>query len=170
MNLISGTGGIYLAAGGSAVVQCTSSALRASSDGVPYLGTAANRWNTVYAASGTINTSDAREKTNVGSVDAAERRVAVALRGMIRKFQFKDAVAVKGSAARIHVGVIAQEVADAFRAEGLDPMRYAIICYDEWLDSDAVTEGDTVVTPARKAGNRYGVRYEELLAFIVSAM
>ena len=81
-----------------------------------------------------------------------------------------EEVAAKGDAARIHVGVIAQEVADAFRAEGLDPMRYAIICYDEWLDSDAVTEGDTVVTPARKAGNRYGVRYEELLAFIVSAM
>lgn len=32
------------------------------------LGTTANRWNTVYATNGTINTSDAREKQNVQSL------------------------------------------------------------------------------------------------------
>jgi hypothetical protein len=59
----------------------------------------------------------------------------------------------------------------AFRAEGLDPMRYAIVCYDEWEASDAVVDDDgTVISLAVETGNRYGVRYEELLAFIISAL
>lgn len=170
VNISAGSGGVYLAAGGSSIVQCTTTSFRANTDGAPYLGTAANRWNTVYATSGAINTSDEREKTGIRAISDAERKVATTLRGMVRTFQFRDAVALKGDSARIHVGVIAQEVADAFRSEGLDPMRYAIICYDEWDASDAVTDGDAVIAPSKEAGNRYGVRYEELLAFIIAAM
>tara|TARA_R110000868_G_scaffold25649_1_gene99856 strand:+ start:1740 stop:3290 length:1551 start_codon:yes stop_codon:yes gene_type:complete len=128
-------------------------------DGTISIGRAAARWSTVYAATGTINTSDEREKQDIAELDATEKRVAVALKGLIKKFRFKDAVQSKGETARIHVGVIAQEVIAAFQAEGLDPMRYAIVCYDEWAAEDD-----------RPAGSRYGVRYEELLAFIVGAM
>ena len=129
------------------------------------LGKGALRWGTVYAGTGTINTSDEREKRDVADIDAAEKRVAVALKGSVKKFRFKDAVQAKGDAARIHVGVIAQEVMAAFQAEGLDPMRYAIVCYDEW-DAELDEDGHEV----RPAGNRYGVRYEELMAFIISAL
>ena len=122
-------------------------------------GGAANRWTVLYAASGTINTSDKREKQDIALLDEAEKRVAVALKGLIKKFRFKDAVRLKGDNARIHVGVIAQEVVSAFQAEGLDAMKYAIVCYDEWDESDEIS-----------AGNRYGVRYEQLLAFIIGAL
>jgi hypothetical protein len=117
------------------------------------LGLSSNRWSVVYAATGTINTSDEREKQDIADLDAAEKRVAVALRGLVKKFRFKDAVQAKGDDARVHVGVIAQEVIAAFAAEGLDATRYGLLCYDQW-----------------DAGERYGVRYEELLAFIISAL
>ena len=130
-----------------------------SLDNVIKLGRASERWSTVYAGTGTINTSDEREKQDIADLDDAEKRVAVALKGLVKKFRFKDAVAQKGDNARIHVGVIAQEVITAFESKGLDPMRYGIVCYDEWE-----------ATEDRQAGNRYGVRYEELLAFIIAVI
>jgi hypothetical protein len=128
-------------------------------DNTHSLGDASYRWSVVYAATGTINTSDQRTKQDIAALDDAEKRVAVALKNLVKKFRFKDAVAAKGDNARIHVGVIAQEVVAAFQAEGLDPMRYGIVCYDQWSADEN-----------RPAGNRYGVRYEELLAFIISAL
>lgn len=151
------------------------------------LGSAAKRWTVVYAGTGTINTSDEREKQDIENLDDAEHRVAVALKGLIRKFKFRDAVERKGDEARIHFGVIAQDVMAAFQAEGLDPMRYGIVCYDEWDDiyesvlatREGVNDKGELVQEeyhtgerklAVKAGNRYGVRYEELLAFIIAAL
>ena len=135
------------------------------------LGTSGYRWTTVFATTGTINTSDVREKQDIAELDEAERRVAIALKGLVKKYRWKDAVARKGDGARIHVGVIAQEVMAAFEDEGLDPMRYAIVCYDEW---DAMPEelGDNgeILIAARPAGNRYGIRYDQLLAFIIAAL
>lgn len=145
------------------------------SDNALSLGSAALRWSTVYAATGTINTSDARAKQQVRELDDAERAVAVRLKSLVRAFKFNDAVESKGDGARIHVGVIAQDVKSAFEAEGLIAEDYAILCHDVWDDivEDVVDDhgkptGETAVkTPA---GDRYGVRYEELLAFIVSAL
>lgn len=145
--------------GGPVVVGLTGHALRPNSDNAQTLGTASERWSVVYAGTGTINTSDEREKQDIADLEAAEKRVALALKGLIKKFRFKDAVEAKGDGARIHVGVIAQEVMAAFQAEALDPMRYGVVCYDEWE-----------ATEERSAGNRYGVRYEELFAFIISAL
>lgn len=153
-------------------VQVVDGALRPWSDNNKTLGTAALRWSVVYAGTGAINTSDSRAKQDTAPLDDTEKRVAIAVRGLIKKFRFRDAVQAKGEGARFHVGVIAQEVMGAFQAEGLDPMIYGIICYDEWVAEDAVIDVDSgeIVTPARKAGNRYGVRYEELLAFIIAAL
>ena len=101
-----------------------------NSDGTLNLGLGGNRWSTIFASNGTINTSDANEKTEVADLDEVERRVAVRLKSLIKKFKFKDSVAAKGNDARIHVGAIAQEVAAAFVAEGLDPNRYGVFCSD----------------------------------------
>jgi hypothetical protein len=140
-------------------------------DNAKSCGIASNRWSVVYAVTPTISTSDERTKQDITTLDEAEKRVAVSLKGLIKKFRFKESVQAKGDAARIHVGVIAQEVAAAFEAEGLDPMRYGIVCYDEWdAKPEEVDEDGIVISPARDAGNRYGVRYEELLAFIIAAL
>ena len=170
-NVISGSGGLYAVCGGSTIAQFYSGGLRPQADGASNLGTASQRWNTVYATTGTINTSDANEKQDIAELDDAEKRVAIALKGMVKKFRFKDAFATKGDSARIHVGVIAQEVEAAFSAEGLDASRYGIFCYDEWEETPEVLDADgNVVSHAVGAGHRRGVRYEELLAFIIAAM
>lgn len=71
---------------------------------------------------------------------------------------------------RIHFGVIAQDVKAAFEVEGLVAEDYAILCCDEWPEQQETSndEGE-VIEPYHPAGNRYGVRYEELLALILGA-
>jgi hypothetical protein len=95
--------------------------VRPGADNTQSLGSAAYRWSTVYAGTGTINTSDEREKQQIADLDDAERRVAVAIKGLVKKYKYNDAVALKGDDARIHVGVIAQEVIAAFAAKVLTP-------------------------------------------------
>jgi hypothetical protein len=169
--VFSGSGGIYHAVSGANVTQTATGVFKPTTDGAANLGGASNRWATVYATTGAINTSDQNEKQDIVALDAAELRVAVALKGMIKKFRFKNAVSLKGDDARIHVGVIAQEVVAAFAAEGLDAYRYGLLCYDAWEAEPAITDAEGEVTsPARAAGGRFGVRYEELLAFIIAAI
>ena len=137
------------------------------------LGSASFRWGTVYAATGAINTSDERSKQDVQSIDDAEKRVAQSIKGLIKKFRFKDAVEKKGDKARIHFGVMAQEVAQAFNAEGLDANNYGLFCFDEWyeLDGQAVEADDLGQYPEGAVKkDRYGIRYDELLAFVIAAM
>ena len=141
------------------------------SDNTLRLGAPSARWTIVYAATGTINTSDAREKQQVRELSDAERAVAVRIKSLIRAFKFNDAVEKKGDGARIHFGVIAQDVKAAFEAEGLVAEDYAVLCYDEWPETPEERDDDGNLTQEyRPAGNRYGVRYEELLAFILGAM
>jgi hypothetical protein len=136
--------------------------LSPSTDGILNLGDSSFRWDTIYAATGSINTSDEREKTKLVPLEEAERNVALKIKSMIGKFKFLDAIHKKGeNNARIHFGATAQDIAKAFESEGLDPHKYGMFCYDEWDDDP----GKGV-----KAGNRYGVRYDELLAFLIAAL
>ena len=122
-------------------------------------GSAGARWGTIFAATGTIDTSDQNEKQDIAELSEAEQRVAVAAKGLLRKFRWKDSVAEKGDAARTHVGIMAQDLQAAFAAEGLDASDYAMWCSDTWTDKETGEER-----------TRLGVRYSELLAFIISAI
>jgi hypothetical protein len=145
--------------------------VRPSADNTQSIGAASYRWSVVYAGTGTINTSDEREKQQISALDDAERRVAVAIKGLVKKYKYNDAVAIKGPDARIHVGVIAQEVVAAFAAEGLDATRYALLCHDTWeAEPEEMDDEGHVTSPGREAGERYGVRYDELLAFMIAAL
>jgi hypothetical protein len=152
-----------------------------NADNTASLGRVTERWTTVFAVTGTINTSDKREKQEVRSLSQAEKAVAINLKSLIRAFKFNDAVDLKGEKARIHFGVVAQDIKTAFEAEGLIAENYGMFCYDEWqeepeiieqvLDKDGYPTGETVIVQNYKpAGNRYGVRYEEFLAFVVAAL
>jgi hypothetical protein len=135
--------------------------LRPGADNLYSLGTSAKRWTEVFAANGTINTSDEREKQDFADITEAERQAALGIKAIIKSFKFKDAVAKKGDNARIHFGVSAQQVAEVFRTVGLNPDNYSLFCYDEW----ETNEDQGIV-----AGNRYGIRYDELLAFVIAAL
>ncbi|PTM32978.1 hypothetical protein DA103_25515 [Enterobacter cloacae] len=135
------------------------------------IGLPSNRWTAVYAANGTIQTSAGRLKCDERSLSEAELSTARSLKTMIKAYRFTDSVDAKGNGARIHFGVVAQEVIEAFRVNGLDAFDYGMVCYDEWdAEAEVVDELGVVLTPARKSGNRYGIRYDELIAFIISAL
>jgi hypothetical protein len=173
------------------------------------LGVSSARFDDIYATNGSIQTSDRNEKQDIAELSEAEQRVAVACKGLLRKFRWKDAVAEKGDDARIHFGIIAQDLQDAFAAEGLDAGRYAMFISSTWWETqtevpaveaveaqDAVydDEGNLVseaveAVEAKEAyirtdtyetaeeapegateRTRLGVRYPELLAFIIAAI
>lgn len=135
------------------------------------LGRAGKLWSEVFASTGTINTSDERLKQDIEDLDDAEKLVAQSLKGLIKKFRYKDAVSEKGDAARIHIGVIAQEVISAFEAQGLDAMKYGIVCYDKWdATEDEIDRNGDITKAGETAGDLYSIRYDELFAFIISTL
>ena len=123
------------------------------------LGASSVRFDDIYATNGTIQTSDRNEKQDIAELTDAEQRVAVAAKGLLRKFRWKDAVAEKGDEARTHFGIIAQDLQAAFAAEGLDAGDYAMFISSTWTDEETGEER-----------TRMGVRYSELLAFIIAAI
>ncbi len=180
--------------------------LGANRDNAIDLGKSNIRFDDIYATNGTIQTSDRNEKQDIEELSEAEQRVAIACKGLLRKFRWQDAVAEKGDDARIHFGIIAQDLQDAFTAEGLDAGRYAMFISTTWYEKEvevpAVEAVEAVeatyddegaeLTPAVEAveakdayirtdteeeptegyteRTRLGVRYPELLAFIISAI
>lgn len=146
------------------------------------LGRANGLWTDVFASTGSINTSDVREKTSI--ITPNESLMKAWGKVNFKTFQFIDAVEKKGSEeARVHFGVIAQQVQEAFASEGLDASKYALFCYDKWddeyedveiVDIEATYDEDgKELTPQIShtekklvipAGDRYGIRYSEALA------
>ena len=166
-------------------------------DNTSDLGLSILRFDDIYATNGTIQTSDRNEKQDIAELADAEQRVAVACKGLLRKFRWKDSVAEKGDEARTHFGIIAQDLQAAFAAEGLDAGDYAMFISSTWWETqtevdsveaveatedteaveakDAYTRTDTFYTLAEAPTGatertRLGVRYPELLAFIISAI
>jgi len=149
------------------------------------------RWDDIRATNGTIQTSDRNEKQDIEARSEAEQRVAVAAKVLMRKFRWISSVQENGDNARIHFGIIAQDLQDAFTAEGLDAGRYAMFISDTWWETqtevaaveatedteavDAYTRTDTYdsaeeAPEGATERTRLGVRYSELLAFIISAI
>jgi hypothetical protein len=131
----------------------------ADSDGGVDLGLNTARFKDIYATNGTIQTSDRNEKQDIAELTDAEQRVAVAAKGLLRKFRWRDSVEAKGDEARTHFGIIAQDLQAAFAAEGLDAGDYAMFISGTWTDEETGEER-----------TRMGVRYSELLAFIIAAI
>jgi len=129
-----------------------------NSDNLVDLGNSSARFDDIYATNATIQTSDRNEKQDIAELSAAETRVAVACKGLLRKFRWKSSVEEKGDAARTHFGIIAQDLQAAFEAEGLDAGNYAMFISTTWTNEDGEEQ------------TRLGVRYSELLAFIIGGI
>ena len=150
--------GVLFAGGSDAILPWNPSTPAARDDAID-LGNASNRFDDIYATNGTIQTSDRNEKQDIAELSDAEQRVAVAAKGLLRKFRWRDAVEAKGDEARTHFGIIAQDLQAAFAAEGLDAGDYAMFISSTWTDEETGEER-----------TRMGVRYSELLAFIIAAI
>jgi hypothetical protein len=135
------------------------------------VGSGSIRWDDIYATNNVIQTSDRNEKQDIEELNDAERLVAVACKGLLRKYRWRDAVAEKGDAARIHFGIIAQDLQAAFAAEGLDAGRYAMFISSTWWEHEGQTYDTAEEAPeGATERTRLGVRYPELLAFIIAAL
>jgi len=104
------------------------------------IGASANRPKQLWAVTGTINTSDAREKTPVRPLTAAELAAAAELGRKIGVYRWLAMVEAKGEAARQHIGMTVQRAIAILESHGLDPFAYGFVCYDEWDEQVAVTE------------------------------
>jgi hypothetical protein len=144
---------------------------RGLSNNVSSIGTSSALWTEVFAANGTINTSDERRKTELLDIDAAELAAAIEVKANIKKFKMLDSVDKKGDDARIHFGVGAQTVKAIFESHGLDAHDYSLFCYDEWdAEEEELDEEGNVSYAGREAGNAYGIRYGQLAMFILSTL
>jgi hypothetical protein len=123
-----------------------SGAVQPGVDNAQSLGSAARRFAVVFAASGTINTSDARDKVATEAVPD----IWLDAWGAVgwRRYRFKDGK-------RWHVGLIAQEVHAAFAGFGVDAFAIGLLCRDPITKESGGGRG-------RK--DRWGLRYDECLA------
>lgn len=101
-----------------------------ANDNQKTLGASNRRWSEVYAGNGTINTSDARLKQDVSSIDDSVLDAWGNVNFVV--FRWIESVKEKGESARTHSGVIAQQVKEALEAQGLDPYKFSVLCYDKW--------------------------------------
>ena len=122
------------------------------------LGRSTSRFKDIYRAGSTISTSDRNMKQDERPLTQAEANVAQACKGLLKAFRFIDAVETDGDGARIHFGIIAQDLQAAFEAEGLDANRYQMFRPSTFTNDEGNEE------------TRLGVCYENLLAFIVAAL
>ena len=142
------------------------------------IGNGSLRWKTIFATTGSINTSDENEKQSIQSLTTAEMKVAKRVSPLIKSFKWNNAVEEKGDSARTHTGLIAQQVKQAFDDESLDASKYAFWCSDTWWEKeisvdateerDARTEIDIKyeATAGYTERTRLGLRYSELFAFV----
>lgn len=180
-------------------VTIQSSALSPITDNKMSIGTAQLRPSVVFSATGTIQTSDERVKSNISEIPDIVLDAWALVK--YKSYQFSDAIEAKGGDARWHFGVTAQSVKEAFESLGLNPLEYGVLCYDSWDDqweeipastrsvpavySDIVDgKGQKilvsearveVIEPARRrlkvaAGDRYGVRYDEAAILSLALM
>lgn len=164
----------------------TTTDLRPFTDNALNLGAASTgRFKDTYLVNSPTVTSDAREKTWRGGPTAAEMAAARRIIGELGFYQWHEAIAEKGAAARYHFGVRAQEVWAIMADEGLiDPIvegevpssSYAFLCFDKWAAIDPVEEvrgeeGQVLVEgrEGRSAGNRFGIRSDQLILFLIAA-
>ena len=172
-------------AGDRVVVEINNSGtLFPSSNGSQNLGGSSNKWNVVYASTGAINTSDENEKQQISELTEAEIKSAKEISALFRTFKFNDAVAKKGDKARIHSGVIAQQVEKVLKENGLDASDYAFFVrgvhytkQETRTLANGKTEkliheweyGEDDIPKDAVQHVEYGIRYAELLSFIGAA-
>lgn len=142
-------------------------AVRPVTANVGTCGTASQPWAGGWTQTAFTVTSDETAKQDIRPLEDRERDVGRKLKDMVVAYRLKDRVESKGEDARLHIGVIAQRVIEAFESEGLNYGDYGIVCHEEW---DEVPADEETGSPAVPAGSGYTVRYEELMMLIIGSM
>lgn len=138
--------------------------LRPESNNTILLGMNSFRWKEIWCTQNSLNSaSDKRLKNSIDNIpdeilDAWEDINWI-------QYKFNDAVKEKGSNARFHCGLIAQDLNDIFKSKKLDISRYGLFLHDSWEASPEERSKDgELIANATEAGDCYGLRYTEALA------
>jgi len=120
------------------------------------LGIAGNQFRQVFCQLVT-ESSDRNLKQDIQELTDSEQRVAVRAKSLLRKYRLISDV--EDGDNRYSVGIIAQDLQDAFTAEGLDAANYKMWRSDTFID-EATGQEKT----------QQSIVYTQLLAFIISAL
>jgi hypothetical protein len=121
------------------------------------LGRSGYRVSQVWAATGSIQTSDERMKQQIATTPDA----VLDAWGDVewKQYKFNDSVKDKGENARLHSGVIAQQIEAIFASHGLNAFAYGLIGHD--IHEALLDENGNEIEPSI---DQYSVRYDECLA------
>lgn len=133
------------------------------------LGQGSLRYTAVFAVNGTIQTSDAREKTPLREFTENELACAKVLAKEVGMWKWLRDVEAWGDEAVTNCGVTAQRVIEVFGQHGLDPFEYSIIQWDEWEAEPAQYDGNgNETSPALPAGDRYSLKADGFFMFLAA--
>lgn len=127
------------------------------------LGTAGLLWTTVYAKTGTINTSDRTKKHDINDLTDAYEQLFLKLQP--KSFIFNDGD-------RVHIGAISQDVEEAMQELDIEPEQFAGFCKDIRYEYTEFNEEDGMPIEASKVPCRdedgnviydYALRYQEFI-------
>jgi hypothetical protein len=124
------------------------------------LGSSSKRWSDVYAVSGTVNTSDARLKTDIEDsrlglafiLNCRPRAYRWLEGGVTVEWDGETKREVKRTGARTHYGLVAQEVQAALSLAGVDD-------FAGWVLADKADPNST-----------QGLRYDQFIAPLIKAV
>ena len=137
-----------------------SNSFRPGSDGGAYLGTSNCRWSTVYSTSGSVSTSDMKQKDVINDYDFKARDFIMGLKPIAYRLNAKGA-----NGKRIHMGFGAQPVYKLINNLELGDLSLV----EAWK----IRENSDIEEPyyGEKMDDKYlrwGMKYEELLAPLVA--
>lgn len=126
------------------------------------LGLSNKRWSTVYAKTGTINTSDRTKKHDIKDLTEVYEKLFLKLQP--KSFIFNDGD-------RVHIGAISQDVEDAMQELGMSAEDFAGFCKDIRYDYREYNNDGTPVEESRYIvtdddGNPvydYALRYQDFI-------
>ena len=160
--------GVALDASGNSFLPSTDTG--GNQDNFVDIGASSSRFDDIFATNTSISDSDENKKQNIAPLTSAEINAATAISKLFKTFKWKDKVVEKGSNARVHTGVIAQQVQTAMSDAGLDASKYAFWCSDTYWEKDNFTYNTEEEAPKDASKiTRLSLRYVELLAFIGAA-
>lgn len=131
------------------------------------LGLASKLWKTVYAKTGTINTSDRNKKHDIKDLTEVYEQLFLKLQP--KSFIFNDGD-------RVHIGAISQDVETAMQELGIEAKQFAGFCkdiryeYTEFSEEDGMPIESSKVPCKDEDGNiiyDYALRYQEFIFLTV---
>lgn len=121
-------------------------------------GTSTNKWSSVYAVKGTIQTSDRNLKKDINTLDVKYEQLHEKLIPVSYGLDYPDSD-------RIHLGFTSQDVKEAMDEVGLTDLDFAGFCKDIKQEMNEETgEMETVLDENGDPEYSYSLRYTEFIA------